>query len=83
MLRRGENGLIIFVSVMVPLAWLFQDLRIGGDDRHGSKLNWAFAVIFSANLAADPNPISMKTLIWLAYIIMMFIIVRGMWRRGT
>src|SRR3989344_2635581 len=81
-LTMRESRLIIFVSMAVLLAWLFHDLKIGGDAQYGSKLNWAFSVIFAANLAADPNPLSVNTLIWIAYIIMMFIIARGMWRQS-
>src|SRR3989344_884044 len=81
-LTMRESRLIIFVSMAVLLAWLFHDLKMGGDAQYGSKLNWAFSVIFAANLAADPNPLSVNTLIWIAYIIMMFIIARGMWRQS-
>lgn len=79
-LTMKDNRLIIFVTVTVLLSWLFNDLKIGGEGAHVNKFNWIAAIIFGANIAASDDPISMKTLIVIAWITITIIIARGMWR---
>jgi hypothetical protein len=76
-LTMNDNRFFVFISASLLFSWLFT-MFITPEGGVGSKLNYALAILISANMASGPDPVSGTTLIWIGEVITGIAIFRGL-----